>query len=998
MQRLWNRGNAEEDAALQKIADLPAPPGIMEKSAVTIKPPTQDDYLNTFRFLYSQSGLKKTDEELAEIYNYIFGDTKLALSNIHSDILAELTNDIAAFIGKQHTDFNDNQRVISYCAAIKDRLVKFHQSQISALGQSINSEIKAIMSDGITTSLNEVMPQYIAARYEILFIYQQIASGLYNAALDYYRSRWEASHTNLATLKKERETFNAIFKGIAEINEDFTITPYDKNLNLFVRYKPEEIQNLLTEQIKLARFNKLDTTKSSFNQLIENLALLNNIQQNPQGDLFSPVTANDKKIMIVFHDRVHKTFQHYQSLKNRLIQKRSDQTPADELAVVARSHKDAKNRITESTFSIEEISKTALQTAQNNIELFKSCVQDERDILESILDLEYQIKPADEDIHALRTPTSKITSIGLSPQTASALIDAFNNGLLRHKLAATDAAQKIHEKLYRLKTDTSKILSDADNTAETLQPIAINQYLQDIKLELGEIKQQISKLQQIIDEAKREQNEAADLLEKIQNAENAAIAAEQYYQDFTNGLQREDYFSGEDEHHPFSEAERAFNALKSHRMVKDLPHDVRTHLLQRERSFAQIRMNFSAVIRCHLLLNSLLNLKYWKSVSDDNVPVIAGGKTYHIPKSIFALIEITQQPGHQNWATDAEEANRLLADIQFVAKAEQGKSVLVRSFLAAASQADNTPLVFDGANTVTRKMFFNPLRMIDPQEIHTIQKKPTWSEKHPIAKKVLQGLLGGFIALCVIGLGIAIAMAIPPAAGFLIGLATTISHAVGGTAVFGTLCGIAGAAVLGIGTGIGYIAGKIAYARQQRQKKSSPNPFVDAPAPVAFVPPAQRPKAPSHPPRQLTQAEIKAARSRQSAATVSSSQFAMHQPAASIKPAIVDKQYFELEIVREIIDKYSGKPGIHDESPTMRAQFIKLWEKSKNNIETFLFEIEATHKMTAKNIISEVVTSMNKKYPGLVETYPPNSLIRRRLIAPEPAVQPAAANTGSRRR
>ena len=163
---------------------------------------------------------------------------------------------------------------------------------------------------------------------------------------------------------------------------------------------------------------------------------------------------------------------------------------------------------------------------------------------------------------------------------------------------------------------------------------------------------------------------------------------------------------------------------------------------------------------------------------------------------------------------------------------------------------------------------------------------------------------------------------------------------------------------------------------------------------------SERPQPPSPPPRKLTQAEMKsAARQRQSAASVSSSQFALHQSAASvsISPAIVDKPYFELEIVREIINRYGGKTGEHDVSPELRARFIKLWETSRNNIETFLFEVEKSYAMTAKSVISDVVRILNKKYPGLVESYPPNSLIRRRLPPPEAAAQPAAKSVAMRR-
>jgi hypothetical protein len=434
-------------------------------------------------------------------------------------------------------------------------------------------------------------------------------------------------------------------------------------------------------------------------------------------------------------------------------------------------------------------------------------------------------------------------------------------------------------------------------------------------------------------------------------------------------------------------------------MTKDLPTMVRGHIQQCEQAFTQTHRDFSVIMRCHLLLNSLLNLKYWKSIRDKNVALIMGGKTYSIPKEIFALIEIAQQPAHQNWAADPDAANRLLADIQFVASERRSNSAQVRVFLAAASQADNAPMIFDGNNTVARKMFLNPLRLVDPQEICAIQKKPTWGEKHPIAKKVLIGLFAGFITLCVIALGVGIAMAFPPAAAVLTGLAITISSAVGGTAVFGTLCGIAGAAILGIGAGFGYLAGKISYARQQRQNKASNNPFNDAPAPrnavhpAAILPPSKRPQMPSHPPRDLPQT----ARARQPAASVSSSPFALHRPADNVGPTIVDKNYFEFEIVKEIINKYSGNIGAVDESPAMRAQFSKLWDTSRHNIETFLYEVEKTHQMTAKSIITTVVNNLNKKYPGLIETYPPNSLLRRRLITPEPAAQPQAKSAAMRR-
>lgn len=994
MQRWLTRENNQADAALHAIADQPSPPGLLEKSAATIKPPVAEDYLNAINTIYDKIKLNKTPEELSEIHHYIFGDTKTSLSEIHADILKDVTAEIVAFISKQYDEPGENQRITSYCAAIKNKLVNSHQAQIDALEVSINSEIKAIMSDGFIHSAAEILQKYLDSRYAVILIFQQISAALYNAALDYYRSRWEASHTNLATLKKERETFNAIFNGIAQINDDFTITPYDINLTFLIKNGLKDAQKLLANQIKLARDNKLDTHKTSFAQLLGNLSAFNNEQQNPAGDYFNPVNSNDKKISIVFNERVHNAFQTYEPHKNRFKQV----NPID-LDNVTRFHKDARKRITEVSFIIEENSRATLQTAKDNIELFKTYIQDEREILAAIMKLEFQIKPADEDIHALRTPTNKINDTGMPKNVALALVEAFNNGLLHHKLTATDAAEQIHQHIIRLKTDTNKIISDADSTAETLSPINTMDYLQKIKQELEQSEQHISQLLVTIGDAKKEQAEAADLLDKIKRMETAANNAEHYYQGFIGANQEENYFAGEnDEQHPFSEAAKAITSLKSHRMTKELPPLIRSHIQQRERAFVQTRKNFSAILRCHLLMNSMMNLKYWKSIKDKNIALVASGKTYSIPQHIFSLIEIAQQPAHQNWATDPEVANRLLADIQFVASELQSTSAPVRAFLAAAAQADNTPIVFGGVNTVTRKMFLTPLRMIAPEEIHTIQKKPTWGEKHPIAKKVLIGLLSGFIALAVIALGIGIAMAFPPAAAALTGLAITISSAVGGTTIFGTLCGLAGAAIIGIGAGIGYIAGKISYARKQRQHQPvSSNPFVEAPA---VIPRSKRPPPPSHPPRMPTQAEKNTAtRERQPAASVSSSRFALHPTAASasVSPAIIDKPYFEMEIVREIINKYCGKPNEHDASPEMRATLIKLWETSRNNIETFLFELEQSRTITAKGVISEVVRNLNKKYPGLVETYPPNSLIRRRLAASDDTSQPAAKSVVMRR-
>lgn len=998
MLRLLTRENTEADAALQAIAEQPSPPGIMEKVAATIKPPAQDDYLNAFKTIYEKNHLDKTPEELTEISNYIFGDTRKFLSGIHTDILKDITDEIAAFISNQYNNAGDNQRITSYCAAIKNKLVNSHQAQLDALEQSIQSEIKAIMSDGSITAFAEIIPKYLETRFEIILLYQQISAALYNAAVDYYRSRWEASHTNLAALKKERDAFNAIFNGIAQINEDFTLTPFDRNLGFFIKNGIDKVQTLLTSQVKLARFNKLDDKKTSFAQLIENLTLFNNEQQNPAGDFFKPVTINDKKITITFNERIHKALEVYLPHKKRFLNINSK-----DLDNIARSYKEARNRITESTFSVEEGSRHDLQTAKDNIELFKSFIHDEQEILSTLMKLEFQIKPADEDIHTLRTPTSKITSIGLPQNVALALIEAFNNGLLRRKLEAMDAAEKIHQKIIRLKTDTNKILSEADSTAATLQPINTIDYLEQIKRELDQIQLNIDQLLEKITGAKQEQVEAADLLEKIQLVETATSEAELYYQGLIEGNKKEDYFAAaNDDEHPFAQTARAISALKSHRITKDLPLTVRGHIMQREQAFTQTHKDFSVIMRCHLLMNSLLNLKYWKSIKDKNVALIAGGKTYSIPKDIFALIEIAQQPAHQNWATDPDAANRLLTDIQFVAGDRHSNSAQVRAFLAAASQADNSPIIFDGNNTVARKMFLNPLRLVDPQEMRAIQKKPTWGEKHPIAKKVLIGLLAGFITLCVIALGIGIAMAFPPAAAFLTGLAITISSAVGGTAVFGTLCGIAGAAILGIGAGFGYLAGKISYARQQRNIKASNNPFMDAAPrnavlPAAMLPPSKRPPMPSRSPRDLLQTDMKAARTRQPAASVSSSQFALHPPADNAGPAIVDKNYFEFQIVKEITDKYSGNIGAHDESKAMRAQFSKLWETSRHNIETFLYEVEKTHQMTAKSVITSVVNNLNKKYPGLIETYPPNSLLRRRLTTPEAAAQPLAKSAVMRR-
>jgi hypothetical protein len=971
--------NNEADQATQRIITNINPPVSAQRAIATIQPPSETDYYSCIEtVLKRDSNAEINDEKINIIYKCLTSNIRKSLVEICVRNLTQAKQAAEAFIGDEADDPRDETYIKTYRGQFKKSLHENLEQLLNGVKKAVDADMKSLDSDGLQKSVGETIQKYLQARHGALLIYQNLAAAIYNGAVDYYKTRWQASHDDINKLRNEVVAINTIFDGIIRINDDFTITSSEETLNQIV-IDPEKLQVKINDILQRAYNNKLDNNKTAYTLLITNL---NDVADLDNGtSIFTPVNLNDTRPALKFQPHVHEIFKLYFPLKSQF-----DSLTPETFNSLIESVEFTINHMSELTKAIETSIREDLEKADRNIEALRRLHREEIEILRANSDCRKLIEPVNKSISRLNPPTQTIINLDLPQQLTESLRDLYEKRL-NQKPELLQAVEDILKQLSSLDEKMKSALIEADKTATTLEPIAADAYIDDISRTLEEIKTDIERLQQSADQAIKYQDLSSSLLDLLQRAKNADAVAVQYYAGLREGNKDNEYFTRQNNaQYPFSDNALArIDDLKSHKYFRLLPDDVKQYIDKKKANLIRIQLDSEAILRCHLLLNSLLNFNYWRYCFDKRIQIIADNKTYSIPQTIYDMIDLARQPNTLNWAINSDHARNLLIAFQQHAANTSTKNGKMRSFLAEAAKGLNAPVNIGGRNGAPAKMFFQPQRLINPQEIQFIRKGPTFRERHPVAIPVLKGLAIGFmVAVGIIAvttiIGGAIILSGGTAAFAIAGAIATASAYVGGPAAFFTLCTLG---VTAICTGIGALAGRIKGKRhesQLNQQAADQRQIAENNASkVGF-----RKPMPTFKPQPVNDKEAglsvtskpQQRQSRDSQPSTSCfTQFTLAQLAK--EPVELNKAQFEEALVNEIINTYSASAGSSKPNPAVREKLVQEW-RSARSLDAYLTKVETDRTATGASVIQAAIDKLSNTYAAILNSYPEDSVLKQK--------------------
>lgn len=943
-----------ESAPDLTITSQPTPPISIENCAVNIQPPAQKDFDTALMAIFTRHHALKLDDDIARMTGYLFGDTRQALLHIKSETLSDCKAKLDAFIQSQPTDDREDPRLAAYRSATCDALARNMLEQEQAIDRTIAAEMRALASDDTHTAVIHTMNDYMQYKHLILKIYLGLAATFYQAAAEYYLERWKLSHEDPVKLKKECDSFNYIFKGIIQINSDYTLTSIKSISETLFRKKPAQAEELVNEMLKRAASNKLDDTKSSYAILIKHLNAFTHHPHYSEGQYFKPLDSKEKKHAIYFHEDIFVTFNHYINAKAAY-----DCIAPEPIDAASNLHVQLRSRVIEFNKCVAETTEKELAAAKENIERYQVFLNDVIAINETSQSLETKLHATSQKFKELKLPLQKIRQIGLPGTITKALIDTFEKGALGKKQREllstfTDFRSRIAEKQKKL----HQLKLDFEDAKLTMHVVDASEHTQAIQYELKQIKHGISQLANDIADTKVALLAASKFLDQVQTAKSTIDSAMQYHQDLIDGNIHDDYFTEESgAHQPFAAALKKISNLKDRKHDEMLPDELKKYFDESAALLTQTQKDLTAILRCHLLFNHILDFNFWRLKIDRNITIQANHQRYRLPRAIFSLIELAKHPAYQHWTNDPEAARDLLEAMRNLAAKTQCKSPAINQLMAMIAQQDGA--LIPPANKR------HPLRLIQQDEILNVQKKPPFWKRHPILKKILIGTAIGLLAFAAVAV---ITGLILSGLGILAGLVALVG---GASAAWG-IAGGSFAAAGGIGAGIGAMTSKVQQHREQHQPRQHPIARMEPP------PPAYKPEA---------------SRSVLQEVRLSSAKGAMFQQPNKL---FSQQTAFDELVADHIIEAYSGKVDDATSSPKLRVSLNKLWDDSHHSLDIFLPAIEHSRPVTADCIIKKAIHHAADQYPHVISTYPAASAVRNRY-APQAMVENNNNNHPSRR-
>ena len=765
-------------------------------------------WLNAHKKIENSEISKDAHELNAKLFaQYGLEDIQKIFDQKKFEFTRNAADEVLAF--QQTADSVEDVELNQYIKNSAETLGAYFQTQLDRVNQVIiDPLVESIKKD--MTPVKLAITEYIEAKKELDPIRNALASALHNAAKDYYRTIWEDAKKDdniVKNMRIEQAGFNAIFNAskpdddkfidrqVAKVNDDFTLTTREETSKNFVATDIKTLQARLTTLLNSSyEWGKIKKGRDAFTYLATRLNDMNKQGKAKFGvDFFKPITrqlvANHD---VVFDDTTTKKFHRFAKAEKALLNIEPEQIDS----VVMQSSASEETAAQMAAQAVATIT-NQLAIAKNNVTVFAS-------IQESSATISADIDLCQTQFDAVNTnkfstyPEERIGKLKLSDRAKQAFDETFFspntftliNGM-RHD---------INKKITILRSELDKAVDIAKRSAlpsdgllQPLQPWLTEK----IDGGISETNESIYTLNKLILDTKKDLEPAFTALESFERIQEARQNVADGFTLLLNSNNPINFV-------PTITATIALQNTAKDALNQKLPACFDEELGKIRSQIADQEKDSADLLKCRLLLNSILNVEYWGHQHHGLVKRIAienNGESYSIPEPISDLIAIAKRADFANWSSNPAVARNLLAAMKGYDK-KNSRNINVRNFFEILRNDYHT------LESIQQHQIAHPDILTSQHYLHnlaSVHKKPSFMERNPVLSR---SLIGAGIALLVAGVVIVAICLTGGAGGILAGFNLLTAWTGGAFAAGGALTG-AVAAVATIGAGIGAICGAI---------------------------------------------------------------------------------------------------------------------------------------------------------------------------------------------